>query len=69
MNDFPNYIKSVIKLFADDVKVLLRPLSKETTQMDINKLPYWEDIWKLEFYVEKVKYYILDQKTLKLNIH
>ena len=31
-----NDIKSVVKLFADDVKLLVRPLSKETTQMYLN---------------------------------
>ena len=33
-----NDIKSEIKIFADDVKLLVRPLSKETTQMKQNKL-------------------------------
>ena len=29
-----------IKLFADDIKQLVRLLSKETSQMDLNKLSY-----------------------------
>ena len=36
-NDLLNDIKSKIELFAD-VKVLVRPLLKEITQMDLNKL-------------------------------
>ena len=38
INDLPNDLKSGIKLSADDVKLLVRPLSKEITHMDINKL-------------------------------
>ena len=40
-----NDIKSEIRLYADDVKLLVRALSKETMQMDLKKkLLYWEDI-------------------------
>ena len=38
-------IKSEIKLFVGYVK--------EITHMDLNKLSYWEDIWKLRFDIEK----------------
>ena len=34
-------IKSEIELFADDVKLHVRPLSKEITHQ--SKLSYWED--------------------------
>ena len=44
INDLPNDIKSKIRLFVDDIKLLVKPLSKEIIQMDINKLSYWEDI-------------------------
>ena len=37
---FIKNIKSEIELFAHDIKLLLRPLSKEMTQKDINKLLY-----------------------------
>ena len=37
--------------------------------MDLNKFSYSEDFRKLKFNMEKkVKYYILDTKTLKLDI-
>ena len=55
IKDLTNDIKSEIKLFFDDVKLLVSPLSKETTQTDLNKLLYWEDIWKLIFNLEKCK--------------
>ena len=40
INDFTNDIKSEIKLFADDVRLLVRLLSKEITQIDLNKLSF-----------------------------
>ena len=39
---FINDLKSEIKLFADDVKLHVRPLSKETTQLDLNTFSFWE---------------------------
>ena len=39
-NDFSKNMKSKIELFADDVKILVRSLSKETTQMDLKKFSY-----------------------------
>ena len=53
INDLPNDIKSEIELFADDAKLFARPLSKEMTKIDLNKLSYWEDIWKLKANLEK----------------
>ena len=35
MNDLHNHIKSEIELFADNVKLFVRPLSQEITQMDL----------------------------------
>ena len=37
IKDFSNNIKSVIKHFAHDVKLVVRPLPKGTTEMDLNK--------------------------------
>ena len=41
--------------FAGNIKLLVIQLSKEIAQMDVNKLSYWEDIWKLRISVEKCK--------------
>ena len=49
LNDLPIYIKSEIELFAVDVELIVRFLSKEITWKDLNKLSYWDDIWKLKF--------------------
>ena len=40
INVLPNDIKSEIELFVDDVKLVLKQLLKETTQLDLNKLSY-----------------------------
>ena len=53
INDLLNDIKSLSKLVANDVTLLVKLLSKETTQMDLKKLSNWEDIWKLKFNLEK----------------
>ena len=65
IKDLSNDIKSEIKSFANDVKLLVRPLSEETTQIDLNKLSYVEDNWKLRFNMEKWK--ILKKLKLKRN--
>ena len=33
----------------DDIKLFIRPLSKETKEIDLNKLVYKKSIWKLKF--------------------
>ena len=60
-----NDIKPEIKLFADDVKLLVRLLSKETIQMDLNRLSYWEDIWKLRFNLEECKVLHIGSKNIQ----
>ena len=40
INDLPNDIESVIKLFADDVKLPVKPLSKAITQIGRGKFSY-----------------------------
>ena len=39
-NDLSNAIKSETERFAEDVKLLVRPLWKETVQINLNKLSY-----------------------------
>ena len=58
INDLSNDIKSKIRMFADVVKLIIKPISKETTLMDVNKLSGGEDILKLIFQIEKYKVFI-----------
>ena len=66
MNNIPDDIKSEIKLLADYVKQLVRLLSKDTTQMDLNKLSYWKDIWKFRSNVEKCQVQDIGSKNIKV---
>ena len=42
------------------------PLSKEATQMDLNKLSYWEDISKLKYNREKRKVLQIGSTNIKV---
>ena len=56
INYLPNDKKPEIKLFAGDVKLLIRPILKETN--------WFKDIWKLRFNMEKYKVlYIASQNS------
>ena len=65
VNDLLKNLKLEIEPFADGFKLLVRPLSKEITQMNLNKLSYCEDIWKLEFNIEKFKELDVGSKNIK----
>ena len=48
INVLPNDKTSEKKKLIDGGKPLVRSLSKETMQMDLNKFSYREDIWELK---------------------
>ena len=58
VNDIPEWIKSNVKMFADNSKVWTRISTLrdgEVLQDDLNNLMSWSDKWKLEFNPEKCK--------------
>jgi hypothetical protein len=55
INDLPNSIKSLLELFADDVKILVPPSMQNIAQSDLDCLSQWENTWKLNFNVGKCK--------------
>ena len=55
-----------MKLFVGNVKLLVSPLSKETTEMDMYKPSYWEDILKWKFNVEKYEELNIGSKNIKV---
>lgn len=58
VNDIPEWIKSNVKMFADDTKVWTRISTLkdgEVLQDDLNNLMSWSDKWKLGFNPEKCK--------------
>ena len=51
VNDLPEGIKSIIKLFADDVKMIVNPIYNLSAEMPL--LKSWESNWCLKFNIDK----------------
>ena len=59
INDLPDTVKSMVKLFADDTKiysVVNNEEDQECLQSDINNLMAWSQKWMLTFNKKKCKY-------------
>ena len=63
INDIPEDIKNVLKIFADDVKMVADPLEYEIVLNDLEKLNSWEDLWGLKFNLEKCKVIHIGKKN------
>jgi len=62
VNELPLWIKSEMRMFADDTKVWYRIKSEKDSialQEDLDKLSSWSDILQLTFNAENVKLCIL----------
>jgi len=58
VNDLPDWIKTNIKMFADDTKlwsVIGKVEDSSCLQEDLLKLKEWSDKWLLRFHPEKCK--------------
>ena len=55
INDLPSYVKSSIKLFADDVKIIGNATDREIIDEDLKGIELWQNIWLLDFNYEKCK--------------
>lgn len=53
INDLPKNIKSVFKLFADDVKLVGDANDSEVIKQDLELLSNWESDWCMKFNPEK----------------
>ena len=53
VNDFPDVIKSVLKLFADDAKIYQTTDKCNILQGDLSEGGSWADKWELKFHVDK----------------
>ena len=51
VDDLPEGIKSIIKLFADDVKMIVNPFNNLVA--DLQLLELWEAQWCLKFNIDK----------------
>ena len=55
INDLPENIKNIIKIFADDVKMIADPTNLQIIQADLEELHVWEGLWLLNFNIDKCK--------------
>ena len=58
INDMPEVVKNIIKLFADDSKLIAQIKNikdRESVQDDLNALVKWSEDWKMSFNFEKCK--------------
>ena len=53
VNDFPDVIKSMLKLFADDAKIYQTLDKCDIFQDDLSEGGSWADKWELKFHVDK----------------
>ena len=53
VNDFPDVIKSMLKLFADDAKIYQTTDKCDILQDDLSEGGSWADKWELKFHVDK----------------
>ena len=53
VNDFPDVIKSMLKLFADDTKIYQTTDKCNILQDDLSEGGSWADKWELKFHVDK----------------
>ena len=69
INDMPNLLNHICKLFADDSKligIIRNTQDSNILQSDIEKLVQWADDWSMQFNEEKCKVmYIGNTKRLK----
>ena len=77
INDLPDCLKSTVKIFADDLKLIANLSDKNVIEDDLKTLENWERKWLLEFNTDKCKVlhiefndnkhldYVLNDKILK----
>ena len=68
INDLPDQVKSDMFLFADDIQIFRRILTKQDEvilQEDINEMLKWADKWQLEFHPDKCIKMSINNKELE----
>lgn len=72
INDLPDVVDNMVKLFADDTKLYANVNSeddRDSLQNDMDKLIEWSDIWLLKFNKSKCKHIHIGQETgMKYNM-
>ena len=55
INDLPDGLKNITKLFADDLKLIVNARNRDEVNRDISILEKWEALWLLSFNPKKCK--------------
>ena len=55
VNDIPEHVRSLVKIFADDTKLYSATSNTLQLQNDLNSLAKWAEDWELTFNVDKCK--------------
>lgn len=56
INDLPEGLNSVVRLFADDTiayLVIITPQDATKVQSDLTNMDKWEEIWRMKFHADK----------------
>ena len=65
INDLPEKVKSVCKIFADDTKLYNISNNSTDLQNDLNVIMEWSQKWKLDFNIQKCKTLHIGNKNPK----
>ena len=65
INDLPDNLLNVAKLFADDLKIVTDASKPVNASQDIKLLEDWQSLWLLRFNAEKCKVIVNQDKTLE----
>ena len=66
INDLPDIVRNIVKLFADDIKLYARvntECQRDNLQTDINNLVEWSETWQLRFNSSKCKHLHLGNES------
>ena len=55
VNDLPDSVKNVTKLFADDLKQIADASDQLSIENDLSSLEEWESLWLFKFNPKKCK--------------
>ena len=71
INDMPDVVKCLCKLFADDTKlisIIKNPLDLTSLQLDVDSLVEWSNKWLMNFNEEKCKFMAINNKHFNIDI-
>ena len=67
INDLPDKMKNITKLFADDLKLIVNAKNRAEVNQDIASLEKWESLWLLCFNPKKCKVMHLEYNNNPMN--